>query len=171
MDSHLFQAELLKVHVFQELSDLGAPTAVREWIARPPIWLEVKPVEMSSDPALEKLHLGEREAIRLAEEIEAEIVLLDERRGWREAERRNFRTTGILGVLEEAAERDLIDLPKAVERLRETNFHEPKKVVEAMLARDLERKQHEREQSRLEALPEGEPSQEPKKSRNKEIER
>jgi len=45
------------------------------------------------------LQIGEREAIRLAQEQRADLLLIDERRGRLEAKRRGLATTGTLGVL------------------------------------------------------------------------
>ncbi len=65
---------------------------------------------------------GEREAIVLAQELHADIVLIDEGDGRREAQRRALTMTGTLGVLERAAIRGLIDLPRVLARLQSTTF-------------------------------------------------
>ncbi len=49
-----------------------------------------------------ELDIGEAEAIALAVEIQADQVLIDERRGRLVATRLNLRYTGILGILVEA---------------------------------------------------------------------
>ena len=46
---------------------------------------------------------------------------------------------GILGVLRDAAERDLIELPAALERLRRTNFRVSETIIQSLLIRDAER--------------------------------
>jgi uncharacterized protein len=55
-----------------------------------------------------QLDVGEAEAIALALETKAELVLIDERRGRLVAGRLNLKYTGILGVLVEAKSRGLI---------------------------------------------------------------
>ena len=55
-----------------------------------------------------ELDIGEAEAIALAVEIQADQVLIDERRGRLVANRLNLRYTGILGILVEAKSKGLI---------------------------------------------------------------
>ena len=40
---------------------------------------------------------------------------------------------GVLGVLRDAAERELIDLPLALERLRRTNFRVSDQIIDSLL--------------------------------------
>jgi predicted nucleic acid-binding protein len=54
------------------------------------------------------LHRGEAEAIVLMEEQHADLLLLDDLRGRKEAERRAHPFTGTLGLLREAQRRGLI---------------------------------------------------------------
>lgn len=55
-----------------------------------------------------ELDLGEAEAVALAVEIQANQVLIDERRGRLVAARLNLRCTGILGILVEAKSQGLV---------------------------------------------------------------
>jgi len=112
------------LHLLQQLYDrIFIPTAVyQELIVDPPVpgtvevetlqWLEVRCV--SNRAIVEQLQNraqldpGESEAITLALEINADLLLIDERRGRTEANRLGIRITGLLGVLVEAKQRALI---------------------------------------------------------------
>ncbi len=94
---------------------------------------------MQVDPLLH-LGRGEAEAISLALEIQAALLLIDDRRGRREAEARGLFVAGTLNVLEAAAERDLLDLPAAVAKLRQTNFHIAQRIIQRALKSDADRK-------------------------------
>src|SRR6266480_141533 len=81
------------------------PPLVRTWMEQPPQWLEVltAPVVASEDSSLQALDLGERAAILLAESINADLLLSDDRAGAILAQRRGLAVTGTLGVLDLAS--------------------------------------------------------------------
>ncbi|EDX73831.1 hypothetical protein MC7420_5711 [Coleofasciculus chthonoplastes PCC 7420] len=118
----LFQQIIIPKTVYRELSDASAPSPVQNWIATPPDWLKIQPVNQPSDTILDLLDPGERAAIILAQEINADLLLLDDMKARRTATERGFAITGILGILDQAATMKLIDLPVAVQSLQNTSF-------------------------------------------------
>lgn len=55
------------------------------------------------------LDIGEAESIALALELQAEILLMDERLGRQTAERLRLRYIGVIGILVQAKQKGLID--------------------------------------------------------------
>ena len=107
-----------------ELSASGAPAVVRDWITKPPTWVDASPVPSEAVSMItDDLDLGERAAIALAETVHADLLLIDEAAGRAEAKRRHLRVTGTLGVLRAGAEQDLVNVPELLERLKATSFY------------------------------------------------
>jgi predicted nucleic acid-binding protein len=93
-----------------------------------------------SSAGMEKLQAGERAAILVAESTNADFsVLLDEKSARRVATERGLRITGTLGVLGQAADRELVDLASAIDRLTKTTFRYSPALLKAMLDRRRER--------------------------------
>ena len=84
--------------VIQEMSHPGAPASVRAWITDIPAWIDASLRVSAPDPELAYPGLGEQEAIQIAEEHCADLLLMDDRKGRLEAGRRGLGTTGTLGV-------------------------------------------------------------------------
>lgn len=124
--------------VVTELRHPTAPEAVRQWIASPPGWLQVRrPDRIDVDP---RLDLGELHAICLAEELKADHILIDERAARRVAAEHGLHVIGTLGVLDQAAERNLIDLAEVCDRLLGTTFRVDGQLVKQLLDRDARRR-------------------------------
>jgi predicted nucleic acid-binding protein len=86
----LFGAIIIPQAVYSELSDASAPSPVQTWIATPPDWLKIQSISQSSDAILDLLAPGEREAILLAQELNADLLLLDDMKARRTATERGF---------------------------------------------------------------------------------
>ncbi len=80
-------------------------------------------------PHVTSLDEGETAAIARAESLRADLLLIDERDGFRAARRRGLRVTGTLGLLDLAAERGLVDFGQAIERLGRTSFRRPEAII------------------------------------------
>ncbi len=135
----LYRRVTIPQAVFDELGDPDTPEPVRQWIAKRPTWLEVRKPTTLPDSRLKRLDAGERDAILLAEELRADALIMDERKGYLEARRRNLPVLRTLAVLDKAAEKGLVDLPKAIIRLQQTSFRAPARLLEALLERHRRR--------------------------------
>jgi predicted nucleic acid-binding protein len=108
--------------VREELLRPSAPEVVRSWMSQLPEWLEIKTPLNVPDASLSALDSGERDAILLAGELRADQLIVDDRQGRHEAEKRGIPVIGTLGVMREAATLGLLDLRNAVKRLEATTF-------------------------------------------------
>src|SRR5258707_698555 len=122
---NLYRTVLIPPAVKAELAHANTPAVVRAWISQPPAWLEVVSLKQPVDSALEHLDAGEREAISLASELQAILLLMDERDGVTIARHRGLKVVGTLAALDLAAAHGLVDLQTMFERLRATTFRSP----------------------------------------------
>ncbi|WP_119841363.1 DUF3368 domain-containing protein [Salinibacter ruber] len=96
--------------VFDEVNarEQSDTEAIRQWRYRQDI-----PVQEPSDASLhrlpEELGDGEREALALAVERDADLVVLDDQEGRRVAKQRGLSVTGTIGVLVEARAAEHVD--------------------------------------------------------------
>lgn len=132
---------LIPTAVHGELQRPRTPLVVRTWVANPPPWFEVQqPQQHLEAGQFPKLGAGEREAIALAQELRAPLLLMDDPDGREEATRRVLRTTGTLGVLEQAAIGGLLDLPSVLTQLlTTTTFRARAELIQDLLVRDAAR--------------------------------
>jgi predicted nucleic acid-binding protein len=127
----LFERIALPQAVQAELLSPRAPSPVRKWIAAAPVWLEIH--DTASMPQTAGLDEGETAAIALAEFLQADVLLIDERVGARVAREKGLRVTGTLGVLDIAAERGLVDFVQAIRKLKRTTFHRPEALLGTLI--------------------------------------
>ena len=84
--------------------------------------------------SFENLNAGEEEAIVLAMELHADVLLMDDQEGVAVARNKGFEVIGTLGILGRAAQRQLLDLADAFDRLKRTNFHCRQEIMDQYLA-------------------------------------
>lgn len=107
----LYTHVLIPEAVYRELADIDPPIPGTLEVQSAP-WLQVRQVaarnvvEQLQNEA--RLDPGESEVIALALELNADLLLIDERRGRAEADRLGLRITGLLGILVEAKRKTLI---------------------------------------------------------------
>ncbi len=122
---------LTKIDALQFLKKLYqeifvTPEIVTEFGDELPEWIVVE--EVSDKRFLQilntSLDLGEASAIALALEKKDSLLILDDLRGRREAEKLGLRITGTLGVLLKAKQQDVIKKIKPyIEKLKQRDFH------------------------------------------------
>jgi predicted nucleic acid-binding protein len=126
---------LVPLAVLRELQHPDAPPEVRLWASSPPLWLESMQVQQMDTSLAAELGIGEREAISLAIQVKADLLLIDERAGRQAAEARQIKIAGTLAVLLEAALLGYFEFPAALEKLRACGFRVSRPVEAVMLAR------------------------------------
>ena len=131
----LYERVLIPPAVQRELMDAEAPRTVQRWIANLPEWAEiVNPApEHAVEPAWKELGEGERAALALASTLQPIFLLIDERAARVFAQDSGYPVIGTLGILDQAARRNLISFDGAIERLQRTSFRYPKPLVERLL--------------------------------------
>ncbi len=137
----LYERILIPRMVAEELQRPRTPLPVRQWMAAPPAWLDIRLSPPTPERALLRLGAGEREVIVLAQTLHADLLVMDDWDGREAALQRGLTVLGTLGVLDEAAARGLVVLSDALTRLQATNFRMPPAMVEMLLARDAARRQ------------------------------
>ena len=118
----LYGKVVLPDSVHLELLDPGSSGAVRQWAASLPTWISVQKASATPRLPTSRLHRGEIDAIALAEEMKATLVLMDDAMGVRLAMERGLTVAGTLGVLVEASQNGWVEIDEAVARLKSTDF-------------------------------------------------
>jgi predicted nucleic acid-binding protein len=134
----LYDRIIIPTSVHRELRHPNAPILVKQWTASLPGWAEIRAA--SRIELLGILGSGEAEAIALAQELQADSLLLDETEARQEALRRKLPVSGTIGVLEKAAERGFLILAEAFQRLARTNFRMTRELVQQAFQRDALRR-------------------------------
>ena len=135
----LYGRVIIPQAVYDELRATKAPDWVQHSTETLPPWVEVRQPTLSPDPSWGGLGPGERQAITLAEEVQAAAILIDDRDGRRHAARRNLPVIGTLTVLSTAAESRFISLTDAFARLRHAGFHASPELYQFFLDRHPKR--------------------------------
>ena len=127
----LFGTVLIPPEVHSELLSPRRPPTVRAFAAHLPLWLEVRTPQVVE--AIPGLHLGEQAALSLAAETKADLILMDEKAGRRIAAERRLPVAGTVGVLERAAEQQLLNLREVFDLLKNTDFWVSPALLDARL--------------------------------------
>lgn len=101
----IFTRVLIPPAVISELHHARTPPVVVAWTANLPSWVDVVPPGQAFEEAA--LGRGESEAIAVALQVCADVILIDERKASVVARNHGLIVTGTLGVLDIAADRRL----------------------------------------------------------------
>jgi len=125
----LYGSVIVPEAVRQEMLHRRAPKVVRSWASQLPHWIIIRRPQVLLPLPLDA---GERAAISLAVEVDASLILMDERRGRQEAQARELQTIGTLGILVNAAGAGLLDLADALAKLQQTDFYVSEKLIKTL---------------------------------------
>lgn len=117
----LFEQVFIPPAVYAEVKDEASVTALAaaDWIA-----VQAVQDTLAVQLLREELDAGESEAIILAKELSADLILIDERAATRKARAVGLRAVGTLGVLLIAKDQGLItSLQSLLNDLRSAGFH------------------------------------------------
>ncbi len=125
----LYGQVCIPVAVRTELLHPDAPPPVKNWAQHLPTWLAV----LESGPLTLEFHRnldpGEREAITLAHQLGAQLLLTDDALAYSEAKRYGLPGMGTLGVLRQAHRQGMLSIHEALEKLQNTSFRSTPKLL------------------------------------------
>lgn len=119
----LYKQVIIPNAVFEELNSDFAPIEVKQWISEKPHWLEVKNIQFKLDKDLVLLDKGEAQAIQIAKELKADLLIIDEKTGRKTARDFGLKIIGTIGVLALAKEKNLINIDEVIRKLEDTSFY------------------------------------------------
>ncbi|MBZ9728341.1 DUF3368 domain-containing protein [Salegentibacter sp. JZCK2] len=131
--SRINHLELLK-KVYSEV--ITTPEIAEEFGEELPNWIKVQPVSNKEfQEILElQLDLGEASAIALAKELKNTLLLLDDLKARKLANRLNLKITGTLGIIHKAKQLGFIDKVKPViQKILDTDFRISQNIIEELL--------------------------------------
>jgi predicted nucleic acid-binding protein len=137
----LYGRVIIPPAVFSELQAQAAPPKVKTWVHNRPDWLKVNDAVFPADPTLAHLDAGERDAILLAQDLKADVLLMEDFGGRQEAARRNLKVTGTLTVLYLGAGHGFVkDFSATLNLLLKTGFRASPEIIQLFLDRHADRK-------------------------------
>jgi uncharacterized protein len=129
-----------KVNIPQAVYDESVTSGREEGGAKQEVsgadWIETIAVRdrLAVDVLLDELDLGEAETIVLARELNADWVLMDEKKGRRKVTELGLNKIGTVGILLKAKQMGLLPhIRPDLERLRQQGFSISQRVIDAVL--------------------------------------
>ncbi len=115
---------------------LTTPEVAEEFGEELPNWIEIKSVsDKKYQHFLEtQVDYGEASAIALATEYDDVLILLDDLKARRLAQKLHFKITGTLGIIYKAKQNNIIEKVKPIiDKLLQTNFRISNKIINEIL--------------------------------------
>jgi uncharacterized protein len=132
----LFEEVYIPQAVFDETVTFGREDSKAKQEVANAEWINIIEVKdrLAVNVLLDEMDLGEVETIILASEMNADWVLMDEKKGRRKLTQLNIQKIGTLGILLKAKELKLIkSLKIEIENLQKTGFSISQPIIEKML--------------------------------------
>ena len=136
------QLELLQ-KLYEEV--VTTPEIAQEYGEPLPDWIKIESVKDKKyqDFLETQVDWGEASAIALAKEYEEVLLLLDDLKARKLANRLNLKMTGALGIIHKAKQEGLIEKVKPlIDKLLSTNFRISEKIIEEILTLNNENASH-----------------------------
>lgn len=134
--NHVFGDIIIAQAVHDEIMNTGGRKKTAQHEVSTSAWLHVKSVQdrLAVDVLLDELDLGEAETIVLAREINADWVVMDEKKGRQKLSQMGINKIGTLGILIKAKEIGLLSILKPeLEKLQKNGFSLSQTVIESVL--------------------------------------
>jgi len=130
----LYDAVIILPEVHRELTASKTPDSVREWIAMPPDWLEIR--QNTGLVIDDRIDPGECAAIALAIELKPDYFAVDDSNAREIALEYQLEIIGTVGIIERAYQAGLLNLKDTLDQLLQTNFFISKTVIKLVLDRN-----------------------------------
>lgn len=135
----LFKKVLIPPSVREELLAPGGSEKVRNWIEKPPKWLDFRPVDPPSEPPGGVPDRGETDVLALAIQSAADLVILDDQAGRQRAAELGLRFVGLVGILDHASQMHRVNFQAAIRRLEKTTLRIAPALAHRLRSRDVPR--------------------------------
>lgn len=134
--NQIFGEIIIAQAVFDEIMNTGGRKKTAQHEVSTSTWLHVRSIQdrLAVEVLLDELDLGEAETIVLAREINADWVIMDEKKGRQKLTQMGFNKIGTLGVLIQAKEIGLLpSIKPELEKLQKNGFSLSQTVIESVL--------------------------------------